>query len=311
MASSFGAQIASAARKYGIPASLLQTQMRFESGGNAGIVSPAGAIGLMQLMPGTAQRLGVDPWDPAQNIDGGAKYLREQYDRFGSWELALAAYNAGPGAVAKYGGIPPYAETQRYVHGILTAAKMPASKTSTSTGLGSPSTTTVPAAAPDLSSVGLENLATGADPLQSLENLGAFVHANGGQHTIESATPLPASTGVHSGPVKFTGVSLKGTNATFARNVSLAAAAVGATAIRLISARRTPATNPGVADSNHLFGHAFDGEALINGRWVPLGVALKPVASRFGLRSGDVPGFYKGGPDVSHVDDGYNVQHGL
>ena len=66
-------------------------------------------------MPGTAQYLRLNPRDPAQNLEGGARYLREQYDTFGSWRLALAAYNAGPGAVQKHGGVPPYRETRNYV----------------------------------------------------------------------------------------------------------------------------------------------------------------------------------------------------
>ena len=74
-----------------------------------------GARGLAQLMPGTAARLGVDASDPVQNLEGGARYLRMMYNTFGSWRLALAAYNAGPGAVAKYGGVPPYRETRNYV----------------------------------------------------------------------------------------------------------------------------------------------------------------------------------------------------
>ncbi len=82
-------------------------------------VSPAGAIGLGQLMPGTAAILGVDPWDPAQNLWGTAKYLRQQYDTFGDWELSLAAYNAGPNAVRKYRGVPPFTETQSYIRRVL------------------------------------------------------------------------------------------------------------------------------------------------------------------------------------------------
>jgi soluble lytic murein transglycosylase-like protein len=70
-------------------------------------------------MPGTAAQLGVDPKDPIQNVDGGARYLKQQYDTFGTWEKALAAYNSGPGNVQKYGGIPPFEETQNYVRSIL------------------------------------------------------------------------------------------------------------------------------------------------------------------------------------------------
>ena len=78
-------------------------------------VSPKGALGLGQLMPGTALELGVDPLVPAENLSGAARYLRRQHDSFGEWDMALAAYNAGPGAVRRYGGVPPYPETQAYV----------------------------------------------------------------------------------------------------------------------------------------------------------------------------------------------------
>lgn len=107
------------AAEYGIPEDLFLGLLQQESGFNPGTISPAGAIGLGQLMPGTARDLGVDPYDPAQNLDGAARYLRAQLDRFGSPELALAAYNAGPGAVERYGAIPPYDETQKYVAAIL------------------------------------------------------------------------------------------------------------------------------------------------------------------------------------------------
>jgi soluble lytic murein transglycosylase-like protein len=108
-----------AAQRHGIPEDLFLRLVQQESGWNPNAVSNKGATGLAQLMPQTAASLGVDPTIPSQNLDGGARYLRKMYDKFGSWRLALAAYNAGPGAVEKHGGIPPYAETKNYVIAIL------------------------------------------------------------------------------------------------------------------------------------------------------------------------------------------------
>jgi soluble lytic murein transglycosylase-like protein len=92
----YGPQINAAAAKYGVPASLIASTIQAESSGNPGAVSSEGAIGLMQLMPSTAVDLGVDPTDPGQNIDGGTRYLSQMFAQFGSWDAALAAYNAGP-----------------------------------------------------------------------------------------------------------------------------------------------------------------------------------------------------------------------
>ncbi|WP_174258168.1 lytic transglycosylase domain-containing protein [Tabrizicola piscis] len=108
-----------AARKHGVPEDLFLRLVQQESGWNAVAVSHKGAKGLAQLMPDTAEILGVDINDPKANLDGGARYLRMMYDKFGSWKLALAAYNAGPGAVEEHDGIPPYAETENYVLAIL------------------------------------------------------------------------------------------------------------------------------------------------------------------------------------------------
>ncbi|EKE43627.1 transglycosylase SLT domain protein [Oceaniovalibus guishaninsula JLT2003] len=108
-----------AARRHGVPEDLYLRLVQRESGWNAAAVSHKGALGLAQLMPGTAALLRVDPADPEQNLDGGARYLAMQYRKFGTWQLALAAYNAGPGAVEQHGGVPPYAETQAYVRVIL------------------------------------------------------------------------------------------------------------------------------------------------------------------------------------------------
>ncbi|ADE85551.1 lytic transglycosylase domain-containing protein [Rhodobacter capsulatus] len=104
-----------AAARHGVPEDLFLRLVQQESGWNPGAVSPKGATGLAQLMPGTAQLLGVDATDPIENLDGGARYLRMMYDRFGDWRLALAAYNAGPEAVDKADGVPNYEETTNYV----------------------------------------------------------------------------------------------------------------------------------------------------------------------------------------------------
>lgn len=108
-----------AARKYGVPEDLFLRLVTQESGWNPKALSHKGAIGLAQLMPATARKLRVNPNDPVENLEGGARYLSEQYRTFRSWRLALAAYNAGPGAVKKYNGVPPYRETRGYVRAIL------------------------------------------------------------------------------------------------------------------------------------------------------------------------------------------------
>jgi soluble lytic murein transglycosylase-like protein len=102
--------------KYGVDKKLVMAVIDVESGFNAAAVSTAGAQGLMQIMPATGRDLDLaDPFDPSENIDAGIRYLRYLLDTFPDRRLAVAAYNAGPNAVKKYGGIPPYAETQSYV----------------------------------------------------------------------------------------------------------------------------------------------------------------------------------------------------
>ncbi len=104
-----------AARRHRIPEDLFARLVQQESGWNPRAKSHKGAFGLAQLMPQTASALGVDSADPYQNLDGGARYLARQFREFGTWKLALAAYNAGPEAVRRHGGVPPYQETRNYV----------------------------------------------------------------------------------------------------------------------------------------------------------------------------------------------------
>jgi soluble lytic murein transglycosylase-like protein len=172
-ATQYDAQITAAANKYNIDPALLKGLIRQESNFNASARSGAGASGLTQLMPGTAASLGVtDATDPAQAIDGGAKYLSQQLQRFGNDpSKALAAYNAGPGAVAKFGGIPPYAETQNYVQKVLgyaaeyrgTGAATAAAATATATT----ATSAVPVATQPVSAASLLSTAVGTGDTSS------------------------------------------------------------------------------------------------------------------------------------------------
>ena len=112
--------IEAAARKFGVDSELVKAIATAESGINQNAVSSVGAVGVMQLMPSTAENLGVNPYDERENIYGGAHYLRQLLDKFnGNLTQAIAAYNAGPGAVQQYGGVPPYAETQNYVGRVM------------------------------------------------------------------------------------------------------------------------------------------------------------------------------------------------
>ena len=112
-------QTSGAAKQLGLEPELLMALVWVESRYCPHALSPKGAVGLGQLMPATAKALGVDPYDSKQNLLGAAQYLRQQYDTFGDWSLALAAFNAGPGRVKDYKGIPPFEETKTYVRAVL------------------------------------------------------------------------------------------------------------------------------------------------------------------------------------------------
>jgi soluble lytic murein transglycosylase-like protein len=117
--------VEAAARKNGLPPNFVHSVVSAESGYKTDAVSPKGAIGLMQLMPATAQTYGANPHDPSQNVEAGTAYLRELLLKYnGDTRLALAAYNAGPGAVSKYNGVPPYAETQTYIERVLGSSEL-------------------------------------------------------------------------------------------------------------------------------------------------------------------------------------------
>jgi peptidoglycan DL-endopeptidase CwlO len=119
----YAAEFQSAEARTGVPARVLSAVAKAESGYRADAVSPSGARGLMQFMPATASGMGVNPLDPASAIDGAARLLKSHLKEFGTLPLALAAYNAGQGSVRKYGGIPPFAETRKYVDTIMTSLR--------------------------------------------------------------------------------------------------------------------------------------------------------------------------------------------
>jgi cell wall-associated NlpC family hydrolase len=117
----YAALFGESGRRWAVDPALLAAIAQAESGFNPTAVSPTGAQGLMQFMPQTAASMGVDPWDPASAIDGAARYMRASLDQFDTFEEAIASYNAGTGAVARHGGVPPYRETRNYVRTVLDA----------------------------------------------------------------------------------------------------------------------------------------------------------------------------------------------
>jgi hypothetical protein len=191
------------AKTMGLDVKLFHALISQESGWNPNARSPVGAIGFGQLMPGTARGLGVDPYDPRQNLLGAARYLKRQLDAFGDPKLALAAYNAGPGAVQKYGGVPPYAETQRYVRSVMQMAGDTPSVAKTPV----PSPTRQPrnlSAPPVFPGVGPGPATSDAGAAQAFENLGRISRGENPLHTLFDLTSTVASEVAQPDPVSFT-----------------------------------------------------------------------------------------------------------
>jgi len=310
---------AAAAARYHLPVSLLDAQINQESGFNPRARSSAGAEGIAQFMPSTARSMGVNPWDPTSAINGMARMDAANYAKYHNFKDVLSIYNSGKG----WGIGQGIGQTRNYVNSILAASKLPGggAHSALATGGGSMSGL-APAGAlgssPNFKDVAAAYLMHAAanggqlDPgsmlglIAARQQLGAAQQTFGPQSQPGVPVGMPTLTG--HGP-SIVG-DIQGEKTSFISKLRAAAGAAGATKIRVTSGYRSPAHNKavgGVPDSNHTTGDAMDGYAFIPGHgWVPLGVALKSTASRYGLRSGDQPGFYHGGLDTVHVDDGFN-----
>lgn len=190
----YNAWATQAARQYGVPVGVFKSLITHESGWNPRARSPVGALGIAQFMPDTARGLGINPLNPRQAIFAAAKYLAGKIHHYGDVRLALASYNAGDGAVQKYGGIPPFKETQDYVHKIMRDAPHYGG-VSGSAGTGAvPGFTVTRPSAPDFRSAALANLEQmtsqhHADPLFGLQNILEAVKNAGTETTHVPGTP--------------------------------------------------------------------------------------------------------------------------
>jgi len=327
------------AASQGLPQGLLPALIDQESGWNPRAVSPVGAQGLGQLMPATAAGLGVsDPFNPMQNMTGAARYLGSQLKRFGSVPLALAAYNAGPAAVAKYGGVPPYAETQAYVKNIM--AKMGAGGGSTGnaavrnlTAVQRPSQ---PQRLPPLGAMALMNAISSGNVLglQQLLSRGQGQQRQQGQKPRTPLLPgntannpdlhIPISGGLLDGRQlmtvgqpnnQYSNLAFSGhtdwthVNPRLLQIVNDQAKKLGKTAT-IISGYRSNAYSSrvgGFANDPHTKGIAVD--AYIDGH--PIGDVIPPDQwAKLGITSGNVPNFYKGKLDPEHLQISHLVVKG-
>lgn len=327
------------ARLAGINPRYFVNQINQESGfdPSRNLRSSAGAVGIAQIV----MRYHPDapgPENPAGQLRWAARYMAGLIKQYGSWQRALSAYNSGrPDTYLD----PHFAggQTYNYVRSIMGAkgsvpapsAATPSSPEAPGMGPGAPGLQGgLPG--PDVSAqirqaaIGnLHNIATGSmQPTEAFGDLTDTIRAvkaaaqnfvtDKGPTAPQHDTPPPSgpNTPPSTGKIKFTGTSLQGERQGFIDAVEAAARAVGVTAIRVTSGYRSPAHNAavgGVPRSNHMTGQAMDAYGFVSGKgWIPLGTLLKPVAARYGLRSGDQPGFFHGGTDAVHVDNGANVR---
>lgn len=319
------------AQQFKLPPGLLESVVQHESGWNPNARSPVGALGLTQLMPSTAAGMGVNPLDPIQSLKGGAQYLRSMLDRFQSVPLAVAAYNAGPGAVSKYGGIPPYKETQDYVKnvmGSMSGIAPPSPGGTTSPGgvsVASPQTQTrqlpnfTDADLGLLSKVGSDSAAAAGaasqpDPGVPLPAIAPRPTTPPNPDQSNPQVPLLPVQGLTGNqPMIFGGRNDLYSNLHFASHVDFqhvnprllqainkVAAKQGVIA-EITSGYRSNSYSPrvgGFAGDPHTKGLAVD--AYIGGH--PIGEVLGPETwQKLGIVSGAVPGFYKGKPDPEHL----------
>jgi hypothetical protein len=338
------------AQQYQLPPGLLHAVIAKESGWNPNAKSPVGALGMMQLMPGTAAGLGVkNPLDPVQNIDGGARYLSHLMQEFGgNVKLALAAYNAGPAAVKKYGGVPPYAETQNYVRSILNAA---AGGLNEGGNQGGKAGQGMPRPLPQYPTLAgsfgkggksanpLADILQMAAPSAMTQSILQKLGGTAGRVAERAAEPIPlpdqgtpqgeqqqdpynpvpliphsADHGLDGSIPMVMGGKNPYTNLHFSGHVDFQhvnprlldalnkeAKKLGGV-VNVISGYRSndySAKNGGFRGDPHSKGLAVD--AYINGH--PIGEVVPPeVWAKYGIRSGNTPGFYKGKTDPEHLD---------
>lgn len=316
------------ARRFGIDPNIFLRQINQESGFNPGARSSAGAEGIAQFMPGTAAGYHIDPMNPVAALLAAARMDAGNLRKYGSYAAMLSAYNSGRPDAYKD---PHFAggQTFNYVRSILNGRNPSVGSSNGRTAGPEPvnaGSSPAPAAnsqadyrkllAGFLLQQGQNTLSghpTDAGGLLQLALMRSQMQSAQDTYGPVSSGPAPRGAAPHPavmrpGAIKFTGKPLQGLNPQFLAKVSQAAHAAGATAINVISGYRSPEHNAavgGVQHSLHIRGLAMDATAYVPGRgWVPLGVLLSGIAGRYGIRSGDQPGFYNGGPDPNHVDAG-------